>query len=230
MNQSVIIAIVGAESTGKSALAEAVSQRLGLATGLQTTWVPELLRGWCDERGRTPMEHEQQSIAEQQGALIDQAAKSHELVICDTTPLMIAVYSQMVFGDTSLYPMAVAWQRRCMLTLLTALDLPWIADGLMRDGPHVREPVDALLRQHLIGAGLPWSLVGGQGDARIEAAIDAIAPLLRQRATPRDGLFSRLAERDAAQPEWRWACDQCDSPECEHAAKRIGEAGSSRLA
>lgn len=227
MNQSVIIAIVGAESTGKSALAKALSDRLAMATGLRTTWVPEHLRDWCDERGRTPMEHEQQSIAERQAARIDQAAMTHELVICDTTPLMIAVYSEMVFGDTSLYPMAVAWQQRCALTLLTALDLPWIADGLMRDGPHVREPVDALLRKHLIGAGLPWSLVSGQGDARIEAAIDAIAPVLRQRATPRDGLFSRLAERDAAQPEWRWACDQCDSPECEHAAKRIGNTAAS---
>lgn len=226
MNQSVIIALVGAESTGKTALARAVSDRLAQATGLRSTWVPELLRGWCDARGRTPEEHEQRAIAEEQGALIDQAAAHNDLVICDTTPLMIAVYSQTVFGDTSLYPMALAWQRRCALTLLTAIDLPWIADGFIREGPHVREPVDTLLRQHLITAGLPWSLVAGQGEARVEAAIDAIAPVLRQRSTPRDGLFSRLAERDASQPEWRWACDQCDSPECEHAAKRLANAAT----
>ena len=38
---------------------------------------------------------------------------------------------------------------RCDLTLLTALDLPWVADGLQRDGPQVREPVDTLLRAAL---------------------------------------------------------------------------------
>jgi len=221
MDKSVIIALVGAESTGKTALASAVSERMAAATGLRCSWVPEVLRSWCEDHGRTPQQHEQAAIATAQAAAIDSATQDHDLVLCDTTPLMIAVYSEMVFGDTSLYPMACAWQQRCDLTLLTALDLPWIADGLQRDGPHVREPVDALLRRQLIAQRLRWSLVGGQGEARIEAAIDAIAPLLRRRGTPRDGLFTRLAERDAAQPEWRWACDQCDSPECEHATKRM---------
>ena len=57
----------------------------------------------------------------------------------DTTALMIAVYSDLVFADTGLYDDALAAQRRVDLTLVTALDLPWLADGLMRDGAHVRE-------------------------------------------------------------------------------------------
>ncbi|HSW08700.1 ATP-binding protein [Aquabacterium sp.] len=229
MNESLIIAIVGAESTGKTQLARSACERLAQATGLRCTWVPELLRDWCAQRGRTPLQHEQVGIAAEQARRIDAAALQHELVLCDTTPLMTSVYSEMVFGDTSLYPAALAWQQRCALTLLTALDLPWVADGLQRDGPHVREPVDALLRQHLIGQGLRWSLVAGLGEARVEAAIDAIAPLLRQRAMPRDGLFTRLAARDAAQPAWLWACEQCDSPECEHATQRLARAAAQGL-
>ena len=61
------------------------------------------------------------------------------------------------------------------------------------------------------------ALVAGQGDERLESAVDAVAPLLRARRGPAAGLFSRLATRDAAQPAWRWACDSCDTPECEHA-------------
>lgn len=221
MSAALCIAIVGAESTGKTWLAREAATRLALATGLRCTWVPEVLREWCDQQGRTPQRHEQAGIAAEQARRIEAAATTHELVLCDTTPLMTSVYSEHVFGDRSLHAMALAWQRRhCALSLLTALDLPWVADGLQRDGPQVREPVDALIRGLLIGEALPWSSVAGHGERRLDAAVDAIAPLLRQRATPRDGLFTRLAAREAAQPEWRWTCDECDAPECEHALRR----------
>ena len=59
------------------------------------------------------------------------------------------------------------------------------------------------------------------GPFRIQDLLDAIAPLLRQRATPQAGLFTRLAEREAAQPAWRWACEQCDAPECEHQLRQL---------
>jgi len=212
------IAIVGAESTGKTALAEVLAQRIAALTGLRCTWVGEHLRAWCDAHGRTPRPDEQAGIAAQQQALIDAAAAAHDVVVCDTTPLMTAVYSAWLFNDTTLVADAVMWQRRCHITLLTALDIDWQPDGLQRDGPQVRLPVDNHIRSLLIGHGLPWALVAGSGSARVESALDAVAPLLRQRlaAMPANGLFSRLAARDAAQPAWRWACDNCDAPECEH--------------
>ncbi len=103
------------------------------------------------------------------------------------------------------------------LSLLTALDLPWVSDGMQRDGAHVREPVDTALREMLQRHALPWVLVSGSGAARVEAALDAVAPLLRQAPTPRGGLLTRLQQRDAAAPAWQWVCDKCDVPECEHA-------------
>jgi len=217
------IAIVGAESTGKTALARALTQRAAVLTGLRCTWVGEHLRAWCDAQGRTPRSDEQAGIAAQQQALIDQAAIAHDVVVCDTTPLMTAVYSDWIFQDRSLYAQAVAQQRSCHITLLTALDIAWQADGLQRDGPQVRVPVDSLVRQSLIQHALPWALVSGQGEARLESAVDAVAPLLRKRLDARraGGLFSRLATRDAAQPAWRWSCDNCDTPECEHALLRL---------
>ena len=220
IHSAIRIAIVGAESTGKTALAQALAARLGDLSGLRSTWVPELLRQWCDAHQRTPRQDEQGQIADLQQRLIDAAAASHDLVVCDTTPLMTAVYSAQVFSDHGLDAQALAWQQGCDLTLLTALDLPWVADGLQRDGPQVREPVDQRIRALLIAGGLRWSVVAGSGDARLEAAVDAVAPLLRQRSTPGGGMFSRLAERDAATPEWRWTCDNCDLPGCEHALLR----------
>ncbi len=94
---------------------------------------------------------------------------------------MIAVYSDLVFGDTSLYAAAEAEQRRYGLTLLTALDLPWQADGLQRDGPHVREPVDRRIRAALARAGVAFEPVSGGGSARLEAALAAVARALAAR-------------------------------------------------
>ncbi len=176
------IAIVGAESTGKTALAQALAARVADLSGLRCTWVGEWLRSWCEREGRTPRPDEQAAIAQHQQGLIEAAAANHELVVCDTTALMTAVYSDLLFDDRSLVAYAIEQQRRCQLTLLTALDIDWVADGLQRDGPQVREPVDHRLRALLIGHRLPWSLVAGRGAARVESAVDALAPLLRSRS------------------------------------------------
>ena len=178
MAEPVCIAIVGAESTGKTALAQALAQRLGQLTGQRCTWVPEHLRAWCTQHGRTPRIDEQHGIAQAQQAQIEAALADHDWVVCDTTPVMTAVYSKLIFGDSALDAPAAAWHRCCQLTLLTALDLPWVADGLQRDGPQVREPVDAALRGLLDAHRLHWSRVRGQGPARLAHALAALAPWL----------------------------------------------------
>jgi nicotinamide riboside kinase len=214
------IAIVGAESTGKSTLALQLSQALAEATGLRCTTVPEWLRSWCEREGRTPRAEEQAGIAAEQHARIEAAAAAHDIVVCDTTALMTAVYSRLLFGDRSLEPLAALHHLRIPLTLLTALDLPWVPDGLQRDGPQVREPVDALVRELLIGHGMRWALVSGGGTARLQSALDAVAPLLRARPAPRRGLFTRLDERNAEPAARTWSCEFCDDPGCEHALRR----------
>jgi len=215
-----VIAIVGAESTGKSMLATALAARVVEATGLACVAVGEVLREWCEREGRTPRIDEQREIAVEQQHRIDAAAAMHDVVVADTTPLMTAVYSQLLFDDPSLLPMAVAAHQQAALTLLTALDLPWVPDGLQRDGAHVRVPVDHAVRALLGQHGLAWSVVGGHGAARLEQAFDAATPLLASLAPAHAGLFTRLAAREAAMPVWRWVCDTCDVPDCEHAIMR----------
>ncbi|MDH4060910.1 MAG: ATP-binding protein [Aquincola sp.] len=217
MSGAIVIAIVGAESTGKSTLAVELARRLALDTGLACTHVDEYLRTWCERARRTPRADEQRGIAQIQHERIAAAAERHDVVVADTTALMVAVYSRLVYGDRSLD----AWAGAAHLalaahTLVTALDLPWVPDGLQRDGPHVRGPVDSIVRELLAEHRIGWSLVGGLADARVESALDAVSPLLRERAAPGTGLFTRLAARDAEQPAWQWVCDKCDMPDCEH--------------
>jgi nicotinamide riboside kinase len=200
MNSGHVIAIVGAESTGKSTLAEQLCAALR-AEGRDAAFVPEYLREFCDRVRRTPVQSEQAHIAFEQTRRIAAAAAVHDLVIADTTALMIAVYSDLVFDDASLYAEAEQAHRRSDLTLLTALDLPWEAD-MLRDGEHVREPVDAMVRAALQRAGSGYSVVGGSGEARLAAALTMVRRVLH----PPDMVEG---------PRWQWVCERCGDVECE---------------
>jgi nicotinamide riboside kinase len=167
------IALLGAESTGKSCLSHELASHLR-AQGNSVAVVPEVLREWCAREGRTPRAEEQMAIAREQESRVDAAAATSQVVIADTTALMVAVYSDMVFGDASLYPFALARQRTYDFTLLTALDMQWVADGLFREGDHVREPVDALIRSALESAGIAYKVVYCHGPQRLANAVAAI--------------------------------------------------------
>lgn len=166
-----IIALLGAECTGKSTLAEALATHYG--AGLVT----EYLREWCDAHGRTPLRHEQAHIAAEQAARIEAAARENDLVVCDTTPLITALCSEHYFNDDSLTPAAIDFQRRCGLTLLCAPDLPWQADGFQRDGPEVRASFDRRLRTLLHTARLAHTEIGGTPVQRLERASEAVRTL-----------------------------------------------------
>ncbi|HZV91787.1 MAG TPA: ATP-binding protein [Caldimonas sp.] len=175
MTRAWTVALVGAESTGKTTLARDIASALE-ARGQRVVVVDEALREFCALRGRTPHQDEQEGLAREQTRRIAEAAASEaiDVVVADTTALMIAVYSDFVFGDRKLYIAAEAAQALIDLTLLTALDLPWQADGLQRDGEHVRVPVDALVRAALERAGVAVEPVAGSGSDRLAAAMAAI--------------------------------------------------------
>lgn len=194
-----VITIVGAESTGKTTLAAELAEALA-QKGLRVARIDEYLREFCLARGRTPHAHEQVGIAQEQARRTEAAMATHDIVVADTSALMIAVYSDLIFGDASLYAMAEAEQRRYRHTLLTALDLPWEADGHMRDGAHVREPVTALVRASLVRANVPYAVVSGEGPQRLRSALAAIGHALPD---------------ESPQRPWQWVCERCGDADCE---------------
>lgn len=210
MSQLRRIAIVGAESTGKSWLASTLCDVL--RERRQTAhWVQEHLRHWCEREGRTPLAHEQLSIAQAQA----QAVLTLETgtVIADTTPLMTAIYSHHLFKDESLYPMALAHQSLYDLTLVTGLDLPWVPDGLQRDGPHVRAPIDAMVRQSLTQANIGFRVIYGQDLARLNNALLAMGEPPEGEAAWQRRHSAQFALNEGRTP---WLCEKCSDPDCEH--------------
>jgi nicotinamide riboside kinase len=197
------IALLGAESTGKTTLATELAARLR-QQGKSVAVVPEVLREWVARAGREPRPEQQLPIAQEQERRVDEAAAAGNIVIADTSALMVAIYSGMLFPDGELYRFALERQRRYDLTLLTGLDLPWVADGLQRSGPHAREPVDALIRTALSDAGLPYRVVYGRGPERLANALAAI------------DAASAATQPAAGSARWQWNCEKCSDPQCEH--------------
>ena len=172
------ICILGAESTGKTTLAQALSSHFACP------WVPEYLREFCQNQGRTPQRDEQAQIMQMQAHGEDSAAAQagqtqRDFVFCDTAPLMTAIYSEFIFADASLLPAARALHTHYALTLLLAPDIDWVADGLQRDGAHVRAPVHQRIHDELTAQALPFALIEGAGDLRLAAALQAVAQLVR---------------------------------------------------
>lgn len=227
MNKLFKVAILGAESTGKSQLAHALVAHLQ-SSGHKATAVDEYLREWCDTQGRTPQAHEQAHIALVQQQRIEQAASdliatpSDQLcyVIADTTPLMTAVYSEFIFQDTALHASALAYQHSFDLTLLTGLDMPWQADGMQRDGAHVRPPVDALLRRLLEAEKISYEVIYGQGEQRLSNALRAIERSRKEASNTMNSIASHAdstrEEEQKTLKKWQWNCEKCSDPDCEH--------------
>jgi hypothetical protein len=162
--------------------------------------IGEYPREFCDRQGARRCATSRRRRAEQTRRIDAAACASGRGG--DTTAL-IAVYSDQVFGDVSLYADAERAQRRCALTLLSALDLCSRADGLQRDGPHVREPVDAKVRAALLRSSCPFAVVGGTGPARLAAAL---ASMQRTFDAPKP---------DAHAARWHWVCERCGEADCE---------------
>ncbi|MEY3939521.1 MAG: hypothetical protein RL659_2363, partial [Pseudomonadota bacterium] len=134
-------------------------------------------------------------------------------VMLDTPPLMTAVYSHLLFDDKSLYPMALAHQALYDITLVTGLDLSWVAEELQRDGAQLRISADNLVRQALADAGMPYRVVYGQGPRRLNNALLALGLQgedLSAQETRVNGQFSINQGRSL------WQCNECSDPGCEH--------------
>lgn len=210
--QTLKIALLGAESTGKTQLAQDLAAHWS-GNGQRVLVVAEYLREWCEREGRTPNQNEQLAIAREQARRVDEAAAC-DVLIADTTALMVAVYSDFVFADTTLYPLALAHQRRFDSTLLTGLDLPWVFDGLQREGPQVRQPIDALLRQALQQAQRPFQVVYGSGSERLDHALAAIASILPKGG--RKNLSGPNPLSSVSNEPLSWLCERCSQADCEH--------------
>lgn len=160
------VAILGAESTGKSTLAAALAAHYG------TLWVPEYLREFVEVQERTPKEHEQFFIANTQIRQESEALKkARSFLFCDTTPLITVLYSRFYFGRVDAPLEALAATHDYDFTIVTAPSNPWEPDGLMRESPQVRQLIHEQLLHMLDATHVTYLLVDGSLEERVAQVI-----------------------------------------------------------
>lgn len=168
------VAILGAESSGKSTLAVALAARHG------TLWVPEYLREFVDTQGRVPFESDQAGIARTQLEREERAARdARHLLFCDTTPLMTALYSRFYWQRVDEELARLASVHDYAATFVTAPDSPWEPDGLQRESAAVRDRVHAEVLATLDQRGIAYTLLSGSLEERVERAGVVLARLVQ---------------------------------------------------
>ena len=157
------IAVLGAESSGKSTLSEALARRYS------TVWVPEYLREFVDAHQRVPREDDQYAIALTQHTRENDAAlRAQRFLFCDTTPMMTALYSRVYWGRVDAQLAQLDSVHDYALTLVTAPDGPWMPDGLQRESEAVRQSVHALVLANLRARGIAHTVVAGDPAQRMD--------------------------------------------------------------
>jgi nicotinamide riboside kinase len=107
---------------------------------------------------------------------------------------------------------ALAQQRRFDHSLLLGLDLAPSARALQPHSTAERSRMDTLLRRSLTQAGVPFQVIYGMGDERLQQALSALGAMNSLAAK------SETPQEETASPRkpWVWACDKCSDPVCEH--------------
>lgn len=165
----------GAESTGKSTLAQKLAAEFGCPL------VAEYGRTYAETIGTNFRLDDLAQIAARQNRMMREAcADNPKLIMLDTDPLMTAAWAEMLFGHA---PNVLMGYDKAELYLLFEPDVPFVEDGTRFFGNEKdRERFAALAEDMLVRAGVGFVRIGGRWEKREEKARAAIAsalPVLR---------------------------------------------------
>lgn len=162
------VSITGPESTGKSWLAA------GLSSVYNEPWVPEYAREYLKNIDRPYTFNDILSIAKGQWNAEEKAsAKAVEWLFCDTDFLVTRIWCLVKFGKSHRWIDQMIDTHRYHHYLLCNTDLPWEADP-MREHPHLRKELFDMYLAELQNRELPFTIISGTGDARLQMALDAL--------------------------------------------------------
>jgi NadR type nicotinamide-nucleotide adenylyltransferase len=191
------VAILGAESTGKTTLARSLADHYG------TVWNPEVGHAYSWFRTedatdwRTWRTSEFVEIARLQNWYEDFLAQFADRVLfCDTDAWTTGLFHEVYLGERA-PEVDAAGGREYDLYIVTDSTTPFAQDelGMRTDGPH-RERMHEAYLEHVRGSGTPFVLVSGSHAERMAAATAGVDALLgATRPAPARPARARLAGR-----------------------------------
>ncbi len=170
------VVIVGAESTGKTTLAEKLAARFN------TLWVPEFARGYIDDHYGSlgGIKDDDFSVfAFGQVASEDRMAReANRILICDTDARTTSYFSDIFTGRCDSSILRLAEERKYHLYLLTGNDFPWVEDS-QRIDEKLREAFFQRWVKDLERMKANYVILNGSFEERFHKAESAINALFR---------------------------------------------------
>lgn len=172
------VAILGAESTGKTTLCRDLAVHFGcpcvpeyMRTYLQAKWDSEQLTCTWDDllpiaQGQIKLENK---LAKQAAQMSDR-----DYLFCDTSLFELMVYANWYYGDCPEALTQAALAHHYDMILLTDVDIPWVADDL-RDSPHQREDISAYFASQLTLHNKTFQRIGGDREERVQQVVKLLA-------------------------------------------------------
>lgn len=176
------VVLIGAESTGKTTLAQQLAERF------ETTWVPEYGREHWEKKvaglamsDPLPSWSPEEFVhiaAEQQARENRLAREANRVLICDTNAFATGTWHERYYQTRDARVDAIGAADKVDLYLLTAPDVAFVQDGF-RDGESIRDWMHETFRRQLAHGPTPWRLITGPYAARFQAAAAAVSALLQ---------------------------------------------------
>jgi len=163
------IAIIGAESTGKSALCEQ------LAKHFNTTWVPEYAREYFNDSDiyNYTLDDLKRIAIRQLEMEAAALASANRFLFCDTAMITIKIWAKLEFGKVPADLETIIQQGQYDHYLITDNSIPWEADA-QRLNKFSRERIFQLNIHEVESRSEPYTVVTGLGEHRLKFAIDQL--------------------------------------------------------
>jgi HTH-type transcriptional repressor of NAD biosynthesis genes len=180
------IVVLGAESTGTTALAKDLGERF------KAPWVPEYGRLYSESFSHTKhtwTDDEFIHIAHTQQVLENQVAvSSGGILFCDTNASTTVAWQERYMSHTTKEVLNIADKDIVDLYIVTGDEIPFVQDGT-RDGEHIRHKMHQHFLEVLQNQVIPFIVVTGSEKDRCTKATKAINELLKQ------GIFAQSTAR-----------------------------------
>jgi NadR type nicotinamide-nucleotide adenylyltransferase len=162
------VAILGAESTGKTTLARSLALRF------HTVWVQEYAREYMSLHPGNYSASDVEAIAKHQLEQEEKlSSKATHLIFTDTEFIIAKVWCEDVFSFCPEWIKDQIEKHRYDLYLLTANDLPWVPDPV-RVNPQRRDYFFNLYKKAMDDYGFKYEIISGRYEARLLSAVNAI--------------------------------------------------------
>jgi NadR type nicotinamide-nucleotide adenylyltransferase len=166
------IAVVGAESTGKTWLCEA------LAKHYQTVWVPEYAREYFNDSDIYNYTLKDLiAIAKKQIELEELLIKkASRFLFCDTTLVTLKIWAELEFESTPDFIEEHLKKIEYDYYFITDNQIAWEEDAL-RQNKHSRELLFEMNLMEVQKSGIPYTIISGKDEERLKYAIIALSNL-----------------------------------------------------